>query len=73
MAPQARVHHDILRLAQGRQAVEQALATVGDEMRQGAVVHYFKVAAHIASIGRRRGPSIRVAGIAQRLGVVIAD
>ncbi len=68
MAPQARVHHDILRLAQGRQAVEQALATVGDEMRQGAVVHYFKVAAHIASIGRRRGPSVRVTGVAQRLG-----
>ena len=67
VAPQARVHHDVFRLAQSSQAIEQALAAVGDEMRQGAVVHYFKVAAHIASIGRRRGPSIRVTGIAQRL------
>ena len=74
MAPQARVHHDILRLAQGRQAVEQALATVGDEMRQGAVVHYFKVAAHIASIGRRRGMMVSGGEIdTERAAIMLLD
>ena len=68
VTPQARVHHDVLRLAQGRQAVEQTLATVGDKMGQRTVVHHFEIATHVAGIGDRRALGIRVAGVTQRLG-----